>query len=296
MSRGHDRLRRPFDRGLNSVIPLAERILLGQPQRRRGSAAATARITRLVSARLLADRPVSLHMASADGDVDRVRDALDRGVPVDARDAFSGRTALHVAAIARTHTIAALLLGRHADVNARSNLGKTPLHFAASTTSDGYEPDTALMRLFLEQGADADVRSLDRGRTPLHEAVATGIADGVTLVPSGEVMLEPIEACGYGGEIEIEMEYEDEDGPHFAAAALLLAYGADVNAVDDRGWTALHHVTTLYAPDSSRELVALLLLHGADPQLRTFDGNQTAIDHARASHLTDLIALLERAS
>lgn len=272
---------------------MAEKLLIGQPAHRARASAPTTRISRLVSARLLADRPVSLHIAAADGDVRRVSEAIDRGVPVDARDAFSGRTALHVSTIARRHTIAALLLGRHADVDACSNLGKTALHFAASATSDGYEPDTALMRLFLEQGAGVDPRTFDRGRTPLHEAVATGLADGVTLVSSGDILLEPIDSFGTG--MGIEIVHEEEDGPHFSAAALLLAYGAAVNARDDRGWTALHHVTTRYAPDNSRELVALLLLHGADSGLKTFDGKQTAIDHARASRLNDVVALLERA-
>jgi ankyrin repeat protein len=294
MSRSHPKSRRPSELRLGSILPLAERILIGQPARRTRTPAPAARISRLVSLRLLADRPVSLHMAAADGDVGRVRNTIDRGVPVDARDAFSGRTALHVATIARQRTIAALLLGRGADVNAVSNLGKTPLHFAASATSDGYGPDTALMRLFLEQGTEVDAKSLDRGRTPLHEAVASSLADGVTLLASTDILLDPDGASGHRTETEIEMLHEEENGPHFAAATLLLAYGTDVNTRDDRGWTALHHVTTLYAPDNSRELAALLLLHGADPGLRTFDDNQTVVDHARASRLTDLVALLER--
>jgi ankyrin repeat protein len=284
---------------MGKIIPIAERTLLGEPQRRDRGQAPAARLSRLVSSRLLARRPVSLHISAADGEISRLRETLDRGVPIDSRDAFSGRTALHVATIARQHTIAALLLGRGADFDAKSNLGKTALHFAASSTSDGCEPDTALMRLLLEQGARVDSPTFDRGRTALHESVATGMTEGVTLVSSGDIMLEPSDTFDdrlHADDTDMNSSVAglpSDEGPHFAAAALLLSYGADVNARDERGWTALHHVTTLYAPDNSRELVGLLLLHGADPHLRTLDGRQTALDHARSSRLGDLVTLLE---
>lgn len=52
-------------------------------------------------------------------------------------------------------------------------------------------------------------------------------------------------------------------------AEAVLARGADVNAKDKRGWTALHFA----AQDYRLEIAGLLLEHGADPNAKDEHGN-----------------------
>jgi ankyrin repeat protein len=108
---------------------------------------------------------VSLHEASALGLVDRARAHLDadpQGIAVHSHDGF---TALHLAAFFGHRDLAALLLDRGADVNARSKSERfaqsnTPLHAAAANK----QVDVA--RLLVERGADVNARD-GHGFTPL---------------------------------------------------------------------------------------------------------------------------------
>lgn len=104
-----------------------------------------------------------LHIAAAAGDAHAVRALLDKGVPVDVRDA-GGKTPLHWAAYldleasAKGASIVALI-ERGADVNARSNGGSTPLHEAASAGN------VIAVKILLKHGADPLARNV-RGVTP----------------------------------------------------------------------------------------------------------------------------------
>jgi len=96
--------------------------------------------------------------AARKGDARRVRELLDRGADVNARDVFD-RTPLHLAAAFGHLDVAKLLLDRGADIDARESDGWTPLHYAAVNG----RLDVA--RLLLERGADAGIKSR-YGETP----------------------------------------------------------------------------------------------------------------------------------
>ena len=66
-----------------------------------------------------------------------------------------GRNALHVAVIRNDHDIARALIREGIEVNARGDLGHTPLHDAVATA------DIGLIKLLVESGAD--VHALTEG-------------------------------------------------------------------------------------------------------------------------------------
>lgn len=70
---------------------------------------------------------------------------------------------------------------------------------------------------------------------------------------------------------------------------VLLAHGADVNAIQADEYTPLHEA----AQNGDVEMIALLLRHGANPQARLHDG-QTPLDSARAAGRAEAITMLEQ--
>ncbi|HEV8610349.1 MAG TPA: ankyrin repeat domain-containing protein [Thermoanaerobaculia bacterium] len=169
----------------------------------------------------------------------------------------SGVSAVRVAVYHRQPEVASILVDRGArlDVFDASAIGETgrlrdvlsgdPSQ-ANAVASDGFTPlglaaffghlDSA--RLLLENGADPNRAASNARRVAsLHSAVA-------------------------GGNLEIVRE--------------LLAYGADVRARQEGGFTPLHSA----AGEGREEMVRLLLAHGADGSSRS-DAGKTPADMAR---------------
>lgn len=87
-----------------------------------------------------------LHEDAKNGNVIRVKRALDRGTPVNARK--EGYTALHRACQAGQVTVVKLLIERGADINARTFGYYGPIHWAASA---GHKE---IIEILIEAGAD----------------------------------------------------------------------------------------------------------------------------------------------
>lgn len=114
----------------------------------------------------------------------------------------------------------------------------------------GFFGHVEAMRLLLERGADVRVTSINAMRnTPLHATMAG---------PSG-----------------------------IAGVRLLVEAGADVNARQHGGYTALHSA----AQHGALDIVDLLLDHGADPDLAA-DNGQRPVDFARERGHADAAAHL----
>ena len=126
-----------------------------------------------------------------------------------------------------------LPLGTRRQPNTSSRLGSggaTPFLFAADRS------DVPLMRLLLELGADHQLPNLDN-TSPL--LAAAGVGTG-----------EPLEEAG-------------EESEALEAVKMLLDRGADINAVDNNGDTAMHGA----AYNTYPLVVKLLAERGADPQV-----------------------------
>jgi ankyrin repeat protein len=97
----------------------------------------------------------------ASATVESVQQLIDLGVDVNARDDM-GKSALHWAAGAQPEVIVALLAAG-ADVNAKDQLDRAPLHFVAAAGS------VENIRLLLDAGAEVNAQTANDW-TPIHGA------------------------------------------------------------------------------------------------------------------------------
>ena len=213
----------------------------------------------------------ALHWAVAhDADLDIIRTLVDAGVDVNARTR-NGHTPLHFAPSdlpTRTRRLSALqspqpqwyytavikiLVEAGADVNARSNTGETPLHWAASPT---YDNATGVLVL-VEAGADVNTRDED-GETPLYLALLhDNLVSALVLVAAGA----DVNAKDRRGETPLHQVFRGEDKPSLTLIKALLAAGANVNFQNEVGWTPLYWAVSR---DNSLAIVEVLRDAGAE--------------------------------
>src|SRR5260370_22997195 len=121
------------------------------------------------AATLYSDSPAqALFEALRQGDVARVRAAINKGVDANSRDE-NGNTLLMQAAVYATRADLEFLLARGADVNAANQTGHTALMRAM--------PELTKTKLLVEHGADVNASA--GGTTPLLIAAGLTAADEV---------------------------------------------------------------------------------------------------------------------
>ncbi len=112
-----------------------------------------------------------LDIAATINDVESARVLLDAGADPDRRNGLDRKkAAIHYAAINAGTGVAALLLDRGVDINARCGIGATPVTWAAFTST------LESVKLFVERGADLTVVD-SYGDTALSSAKESGRDD-----------------------------------------------------------------------------------------------------------------------
>ncbi|CAG0895051.1 unnamed protein product [Cyprideis torosa] len=173
---------------------------------------------------------------------------------------------LHMAKSAET---AHLLIEKGADVNAKAEVGKTPLFIA--TDRDRH----SVVEVLLAHGADPNIANKYQ-RTPLHEAKSAETAE--LLMQKGA-----------------DVNAKDDDGgtPLFVASQrdrpsvseVLLAHGADPNITDKTGRSPLSVATH----EGHHSVAEVLLIHGADPNIIDYVWERSPLHHAQSAEITELL-------
>jgi len=224
----------------------------------------------------------ALYMASSRGCADVVRLLIDRGADLNAicedyhEDACDVKwSPLHVAIYTERRDIAVLLLESGADTETRSCWDETALYMASSRRC------AYIVRQLISYGADLnaecdghDEYGNDVKWTPLHAAILTGTPPiARTLLEHGADPNAPDNL----GNTALHLASHQGWGEEVTFVELLLEYGANVDVRDKKGWTPLHEA----AYHLNLEVVVVLLNHGADPRAQTNKG-ETPIQLANA--------------
>jgi ankyrin repeat protein len=197
-------------------------------------------------------------------------------------EGHDGWTPLHLAVAAGHVPLVEALVAAGADLAARTEDGRSPLHVAV-----GHSPD--LVAVLQRLGAPVDAASAAYlGDEPL---LTTALDSGDDGLPD---LLSCAAAGGSVGTVRVLLDRgaaPDAGALHAAAAAgaapvvrLLLQAGADVDGRDrDTGRTPLHTAVAAGADgDGAAAVVPLLLAAGADVNATTHDG-ASALDIARVA-------------
>ena len=210
---------------------------------------------------------VTATTASISGSLDViVRQPLSVSGNPNVSDSRTGRSPLHVAAMANTPKLITALAAAGADVEARDKDGLTALHAAAATDS------LAVIEALLEAGVDLEARD-HNGQTPLQSAVLEKAAAATAALLEAGAELNVRDEIGRSLLHRAAWSAGTISQPQGAMATLvtLLEAGADPNARDSSGNTPLHVAAAATGPAVSAALAALLAA-GADPNARDDKG------------------------
>ena len=251
----------------------------------------------------------ALHFAAREGAIDAARALAAAGATLDVADP-DGITPLHLAIINAHFDVAAVLIDGGADVNKADRVGRTPLFMAADANSMEWlfsrpipEPSGELDALdvatrLLDKGAQVDAaltgrpfilhhnatgnRNIAEGATPFFKAATTSDlpmmrlllergANPLSTTRNGTTALMALAGLNWVEISSLGTEEESIEG-----ITLLLARGADVNAANSLGETAMHGA----AQRGANRIVQFLADRGAQLDAVNKDG-RTPSDEAR---------------
>lgn len=221
------------------------------------------------------NRDKQLLEAVQENDLKQVKDLIAQGAQINARTEL-GETPLH---LAQSKEMAEFLLTSGADIHARDDVfGMTPL----------FNAPKEIVVVLISKGADVNTRS-KKGATPL---VWSAYSDDLKRI---ELLISK------GADVNSADEHL-KTALHIAAnwnklemADCLISNGANVSAKDRSGWTPLHWASF----EGGQEVVELLIAKGVEKDAKTtqpwsvFPAGSTPLDIAEKAKHFDMAALLE---
>ena len=238
----------------------------------------------------------SLHEAAERGQIEMMTLLLDNGADIESQN-NRGFTPLFSAAKSGKLEAVKLLLERGANVHHfLKDDGWVPLHLVSSFPTDN---TVEIMAALLDAGADIEIQCRDCGFGSLHHAVGSKNTNAVKFLLerganvhaqdrwSGGTPLHML--ASLGSFVGLFRKKADVETAAEKTMALLLDYGADINARNYKGATPLH--------DSSWrgkvKMMKMLLEAGADVSLKDEEG-KTPLDYAIEKNNTEAIELLQK--
>ena len=205
---------------------------------------------------------VDIWTAAEQGDIKAVKQHLDAGTDVNAKDKY-GRTPLDEAARKGHKEIAELLIASGADVNAMDDDGDTPLDRVTPFGINKTETADLLRKHGGKTGAELSIhKAAEAGNI---EAVKKHLTDGANVNAKDEDSKTPLLHAAVDG--------------HKDVVELLIAKGADIELrCTTCGGTALGHA----ASGGHKEIIELLIEKGADVNAKS-KGETTPL-HSAAMH------------
>ncbi|MFP3033742.1 MAG: ankyrin repeat domain-containing protein [Wolbachia sp.] len=191
--------------------------------------------------------------------IDKVRDLINRGADVKAKNK-DGKTSLHWAAEYNdTPEIVQLLIEKGADINAKDKSGKTPLDLAnqndkikvieflvnKSASLNEMLPlhwavencSLKVVKLFIDNDS---INAKDRdGKTPLHLAAKTGRSEIAELLVDNKADINATDTSSWTPLHETAGKNNATEG-QLNVAKLLISKYANINAKNDKSYTPLH--------------------------------------------------------
>ena len=222
----------------------------------------------------------SLRLACTNGNAAMVEKLLQAKANPNASLSRTGETVLMTCARTGNVNAVKLLLAHGADVNAKESWrGQTALMRAAA------EKHAEVVRALIERGAD--VHAATKVRTDIYDHTLGGFTPLLFTARVGDLESARILVAAEADVNETTPEVGNalvvaSASHHEELAIFLLEKGANPNAADEYGMTALHHAVqegianlsaveytpALMPPPNQPELVKALLAHGADPNAR----------------------------
>jgi uncharacterized protein len=213
-----------------------------------------------------------LMMAARVGMAGAVQALLEKGAPVDERDALFQQTPLMFAVRSGSTDVVRLLIEHRADVNAQTRTGKPPA-FRLPSSNSGSKGAGIVRGGWPERGERDPTPG---AKTPLLYAAREGHVEIAQLLLKAGAELDKADADGV---TPLLMAILNDQLP---LARLFVERGANVNATDWYGQTpvfAAVDIRNLDVPgptrengvdrDAALELIKMLLARGADPNART---------------------------
>ncbi|UYV70654.1 hypothetical protein LAZ67_8000179 [Cordylochernes scorpioides] len=197
----------------------------------------------------------TLHFAALGQSLEIVKFLLDQNIDPKAQDA-SGQSPLHLAALKGSSMLVEFLLKKGLDVNCVDNYGKTPAHLASQ---NGHLDS---IKILYKYGAKTSYMD-SRGLTVLCHAIFHNHIDIVKFILTQEPHVDcSVGRCGFNS-----LHTASEKG-FLEIVNYLIHKNTNVNAKNDKKWTALHAASS----NGHLKIVEVLILNGANVNAKWASG------------------------